>query len=77
MIATAAVAQRSCTPTGRPLGRGWKLREVPHLRFDHEHGSPAPRHAALEASRPDQFTLARVDADELDFWTLKAPDRAN
>lgn len=57
---------------GRPLGTGWRLNGV--RRFDVTKGNAADLGSLTVGSgiRPDQFTLAAVDADGLSFTSLWA-----
>lgn len=56
---------------GAPVPGGWQLTNVE--TFNIEAGTSARAEAAMlaNAAEPDQFTLARVDAGEMDFLTLK------
>jgi lipopolysaccharide export system permease protein len=57
---------------GRRVANGWEVR--PATRFDVKSGNVRPLGAVVIAKdvRPDQFTLASVDADGLSFGALKA-----
>ena len=57
---------------GRRVASGWEV--SPATRFDVKSGNVRPLGAVVIAKdvRPDQFTLASVDADGLSFGALKA-----
>ena len=57
---------------GRRVANGWEV--SPATRFDVKSGNVRPLGAVVIAKdvRPDQFTLASVDADGLSFGALKA-----
>ncbi len=57
---------------GRRVPNGWEV--SPATRFDVKSGTVRPLGAVVIAKdvRPDQFTLASVDADGLSFGALKA-----
>ncbi len=57
---------------GRRVPNGWEV--SPATRFDVKSGNVRPLGAVVIAKdvRPDQFTLASVDADGLSFGALKA-----
>ncbi|QCB44028.1 LPS export ABC transporter permease LptG [Sphingomonas sp. PAMC26645] len=57
---------------GRRVANGWEV--SPANRFDVKSGTVRPLGAVVIAKdvRPDQFTLASVDADGLSFGALKA-----
>ena len=57
---------------GRRVANGWEV--SPATRFDVKSGTVRPLGAVVIAKdvRPDQFTLASVDADGLSFGALKA-----
>jgi lipopolysaccharide export system permease protein len=54
-----------------PVKGAWKLTGVriydPSMNMVRRY----PEMTALQGLRPDQLTLAKVDPDQLDFWTLK------
>ncbi|WP_106640220.1 LPS export ABC transporter permease LptG [Allosphingosinicella vermicomposti] len=57
---------------GVPVNQGWRLEQA--RRFDVTAGTETQA-AAIDLpndAEPDQFTLARVDAGEMDFMTLRA-----
>ncbi len=57
---------------GRRVANGWEV--SPATRFDVKSGTVRPLGAVVIAKdvRPDQFTLASIDADGLSFGALKA-----
>lgn len=52
-------------------GQGWTLRNVTIFNVDSGQLARAPAMEFGADIRPDQFTLARVDPDEQNFWTLR------
>ncbi len=57
--------------TGGRVANGWRLDNVTFFDVDRgvQTGTPSLLYGA--DIRPDQFTLARVDPDERDFWSLQ------
>jgi lipopolysaccharide export system permease protein len=55
-----------------PVSRGWLLQNVRIYDANMNVVRRTPQMPALAGIRPEQFTLARVDPTELDYWTLKA-----
>ena len=53
-------------------GGGWLLKDVQSYDANMNVVRHVPELKALTGIKPDQFTLARVDPTELDYWTLKA-----
>jgi lipopolysaccharide export system permease protein len=54
-----------------PRNGAWKLSNVNIYNSSMNMVRRLPELTALEGVRPDQLTLAKVDPDQLDFWTLK------
>ena len=52
-------------------GGGWLLTKVQVYDANQNVVRQAARMKALEGVSPDQFTIAKVDPTELDYWTLK------
>jgi lipopolysaccharide export system permease protein len=70
---TGGVLQR-VIDAGRatPLGpRGWQLQDVTVYDANQAVLRHYPSMTALAGLTPDQFTLAKVEPTELDYWTLK------
>ena len=59
----------SATPD--PAGGGWLLEKVQVYDANMNVLRRLPTMAGLKGITPDQFTLAKVDPTELDYWTLK------
>ena len=57
--------------SGVPVPGGWQLRGVRTFNVNSDTVAEAPTVVLSNGAEPDQFTLARVDADEMDFLTLK------
>jgi lipopolysaccharide export system permease protein len=57
--------------TATPSGNGWRLHEVELYDADMNVVRRAPEVEALAGIAPGQFTIAKVDPTELDYWTLK------
>jgi lipopolysaccharide export system permease protein len=57
--------------TATPSGDGWRLHEVELYDADMNVVRRAPEVEALAGIAPGQFTIAKVDPTELDYWTLK------
>jgi lipopolysaccharide export system permease protein len=58
--------------SGRPGGGGWVLEDVETFDVERIRPARAASLVTLKGVQPDQFTLADVDAEELDFATLSA-----
>ena len=54
-----------------PQGTNWKLQGVRIYDSTMNVVRRLPETTGLDGVQPDQLTLARVDPDQLDFWTLK------
>lgn len=54
-----------------PQGNAWKLDKVSIYNSSMNMVRHMPELTALEGVQPEQLTLAKVDPDQLDFWTLK------
>lgn len=57
--------------TGRPAGNGWLLEGVERFEVEAGRFDRLPTIAVAEGVDPTQFTLAKVDAGEQDFATLR------
>ncbi|HWT13358.1 MAG TPA: LPS export ABC transporter permease LptG [Allosphingosinicella sp.] len=57
--------------SGARAGRGWEMRDVTLFTVETGRLARMARVVLGESLRPDQFTLAGVDADEQDFWQLR------
>ncbi|QPQ55068.1 LPS export ABC transporter permease LptG [Allosphingosinicella flava] len=57
--------------SGAPVSGGWELRDVETFTVDSGTTARADRVVLPHSAEADQFTLARVDAGEMDFMTLK------
>jgi lipopolysaccharide export system permease protein len=55
-----------------PQGNAWKLSGVSIYSSSMSMVRHLPELVALEGVQPEQLTLAKVDPDQLDFWTLKS-----
>jgi lipopolysaccharide export system permease protein len=55
-----------------PQGNAWKLSKVSIYNSSMSMVRNLPDLIALEGVQPEQLTLAKVDPDQLDFWTLKS-----
>ncbi|HET6942201.1 MAG TPA: LptF/LptG family permease, partial [Sphingomicrobium sp.] len=55
-----------------PQGNAWKLGKVSIYNSSMSMVRHLPELTALEGVQPEQLTIAKVDPDQLDFWTLKA-----
>jgi lipopolysaccharide export system permease protein len=55
----------------QPSGRGWLLQKVQIYDANMNVVRRLPELPALAGLTPNQFTLAKVDPTELDYWTLK------
>ena len=55
-----------------PQGNAWKLSKVSIYNSSMSMVRNLPSLIALEGVQPEQLTLAKVDPDQLDFWTLKS-----
>ena len=55
-----------------PQGNAWKLSKVSIYNSSMSMVRNLPELVALEGVQPEQLTLAKVDPDQLDFWTLKS-----
>jgi lipopolysaccharide export system permease protein len=56
---------------GARVPGGWELSDVRLFHVDTGHVSRMASARLGDSLRPDQFTLAGVDADEQDFWQLR------
>jgi lipopolysaccharide export system permease protein len=56
---------------GDPYNGAWKLTGVTVYSASMNMVRSVPELTALEGVRPDELTLAKVDPDQLDFWTLR------
>lgn len=54
-----------------PQDGAWNLTKVSIYNSSMNMVRQVPELTALDGIQPDQFTLAKVDPDQLDFWTLK------
>jgi lipopolysaccharide export system permease protein len=54
-----------------PIGGAWKLTDVRVYDSSMNVIRRLPEITALQGVQPEQLTLAKVDPDQLDFWTLK------
>jgi lipopolysaccharide export system permease protein len=54
-----------------PVSGAWKLSDVRLYDSSMNMVRQIPETTALEGVQPEQLTLAKVDPDQLDFWTLK------
>lgn len=54
-----------------PLNGAWKLSKVRVYDSSMNIVRRIPEMTGLEGVKPEQLTLAKVDPDQLDFWTLK------
>jgi lipopolysaccharide export system permease protein len=71
---TGGVLQRTVTAaTGRrdPAGDGWLLQQAEVYDATQNVIRRMPQLKAIRGVTPAQFTLAKVDPSELDYWTLK------
>ncbi len=57
--------------TGRRVAEGWELRDVRLFSVDTGELARMESVVVHEDIRPDQFTLAKVNPNELDFWALR------
>jgi lipopolysaccharide export system permease protein len=57
--------------SGEPAEGGWLLRNAQVFDVERNLVEKRPSMIALQGVSTDQFTLARVSADEQDFWTLR------
>jgi lipopolysaccharide export system permease protein len=57
--------------SARPVAGGWELSGASIFDVDAVQETRAPIHVLRAAIHPEQFTLARVDPDEQDFWRLR------
>ena len=57
--------------SGVPVPGGWQLRDVETFNVDAGTTARAEMVMLANDAEPDQFTLARVDAGEMDFLTLR------
>jgi lipopolysaccharide export system permease protein len=57
--------------TPDPTGAGWLLHKVQSYDASQNVVRRMPEMRALAGVKPDQFTIAKVDPTELDYWTLK------
>jgi lipopolysaccharide export system permease protein len=57
--------------TGSRVSAGWEMRNVTLFTVETGQLARMGRVVLGESIRPDQFTLAGVDADEQDFWELR------
>jgi lipopolysaccharide export system permease protein len=55
----------------QPSGRGWLLQKVQIYDANMNVVRRVPELTGLAGLTPNQFTLAKVDPTELDYWTLK------
>jgi lipopolysaccharide export system permease protein len=55
-----------------PQGNAWKLSKVSIYNSSMSMVRNLPELVALKGVQPEQLTLAKVDPDQLDFWTLKS-----
>ena len=55
-----------------PQGNAWKLSKVSIYNSSMSMVRNLPDLIALDGVQPEQLTLAKVDPDQLDFWTLKS-----
>ncbi len=70
---TGGVLQRVINAkSARPAAGGWALEDAQVYDANMNVVRHYPALKALAGVRPDQFTLAKVDPTELDYWTLKA-----
>ncbi len=54
-----------------PAGNGWVLRDVRVYDSAMNVVRRLPQMTAMQGVQPEQLTLAKVDPDQLDFWTLR------
>ena len=54
-----------------PIGGAWKLSDVRLYDSSMNMVRRLPEVTALQGVQPEQLTLAKVDPDQLDFWTLR------
>ncbi|GAA4746330.1 LPS export ABC transporter permease LptG [Sphingomonas daechungensis] len=54
-----------------PYGNAWKLSDVSIYSTAMNMVRRQPELVALEGVKPEQLKLAKVDPDQLDFWTLR------
>jgi lipopolysaccharide export system permease protein len=54
-----------------PVGGTWKLTDVRIYDSSMNVVRRVPETTAMQGIQPEQLTLAKVDPDQLDFWTLK------
>jgi lipopolysaccharide export system permease protein len=54
-----------------PAGSAWKLSDVRVYDSAMNAVRRLPETTAMQGIQPEQLTLAKVDPDQLDFWTLK------
>ena len=54
-----------------PQGDGWLLRKVKVYDAEMNVVRQMPTMLAMQGVTPNQLTLAKVDPDDLDYWTLK------
>ena len=59
------------TGTLAPRGSGWLLQKVVVYNANENVVRHYPSMTALSGLKPDQFTIAKVDPTELDYWTLQ------
>jgi lipopolysaccharide export system permease protein len=57
--------------TGRRVAEGWELSDVRLFSVDTGRVARMESVVVHEDIRPEQFTLAKVDPDEKDFWELR------
>jgi lipopolysaccharide export system permease protein len=56
----------------RPIGNAWLLENAEAFDVDETRTVRTPRLTAMQGVKPEQITLANVDADEQDFATLRS-----
>ena len=54
-----------------PSGKDWRLTNAQIYNANEDVVRVFPSMLALAGLKPDQFTIAKVDPTELDYWTLK------
>ena len=60
-----------CAARAVPIDGAWKLTDVRVYDSSMNVVRRLPETTALQGVEPEQLTLAKVDPDQLDFWTLK------
>lgn len=67
----STLARRISADSAAPFEGGWRLVNAQVFDVEANAIEKRPSTIALEGVSTDQFTLARVNADEQDFWTLR------